>query len=55
MVTMGMINTTMDILYKQEAGITRLLVMFLVNLTQLDAGIDSLLQVLIPFVTLLVD
>ncbi|KAH7832837.1 hypothetical protein Vadar_000453 [Vaccinium darrowii] len=44
MVSMGMINTTMDVLYKQEAGITRLLVMFLVNLTQLDAGIDSLLQ-----------
>jgi hypothetical protein len=44
MVSMGMISTTMDVLYKQEAGITRLLVMFLVNLTQLDAGIDSLLQ-----------
>ncbi|KAI8020659.1 hypothetical protein LOK49_LG03G00440 [Camellia lanceoleosa] len=46
MVSMGMIKTTMDILYKQEPGITRrLLVMFLVNLTQLDAGIDSLLQI----------
>lgn len=44
MVSMGMISMTMDVLYKQEAGITRLLVMFLVNLTQLDAGIDSLLQ-----------
>lgn len=44
MVSMGMISTTMGVLYKQEAGITRLLVMFLVNLTQLDAGIDSLLQ-----------
>jgi len=44
MVSMGMISTTMDVLYKLGAGITRLLVMFLVNLTQLDAGIDSLLQ-----------
>lgn len=44
MVSMGMISMTMDVLYKQETGITRLLVMFLVNLTQLDAGIDSLLQ-----------
>ncbi|KAL6969587.1 hypothetical protein U1Q18_029299 [Sarracenia purpurea var. burkii] len=45
MVSMGMIKTAMDILYKQETGITHLLVMFLVNLTQLDAGIDSLLQI----------
>ncbi|XP_057508197.1 uncharacterized protein LOC130791102 [Actinidia eriantha] len=45
LVSMGMIKATMDILYKQEAGITRLLVMFLINLTQLDAGIDSLLQI----------
>ncbi|KAA8529436.1 hypothetical protein F0562_033765 [Nyssa sinensis] len=44
MVAMGMVKTIMDILYKQESGITRLLVMLLVNLTQLDAGIDSLLQ-----------
>ncbi|KAL6994439.1 hypothetical protein U1Q18_012541 [Sarracenia purpurea var. burkii] len=40
-----LIKTTMDILYKQETGITHLLVMFLVNLAQLDAGIDSLLQI----------
>ncbi|XP_059655864.1 uncharacterized protein LOC132302890 isoform X2 [Cornus florida] len=44
MVDMGIIKTAMDLLYKQEPGITRLLVMLLVNLTQLDSGIDSLLQ-----------
>lgn len=46
MVAMGMIKTAMDILYKQGSGITRLLVMLLVNLTQSDDGIASLLQVL---------
>lgn len=44
MVAMGMIKTDMDILYKQESRLTQLLVMLLVNLTQLDAGIASLLQ-----------
>ncbi|KAI7979002.1 hypothetical protein LOK49_Contig566G00001 [Camellia lanceoleosa] len=44
-VSKGIIKTTMNILYKQEPSITRLLVMFLVNLTQLGIGIDSLLQV----------
>eukprot|EP00261_Vitis_vinifera_P007217 XP_002275397.2 PREDICTED: protein HGH1 homolog [Vitis vinifera] len=44
MVAMGMIKTAMDILYKQGSGITRLLVMLLVNLTQSDDGIASLLQ-----------
>ncbi|KAI5679048.1 hypothetical protein M9H77_09998 [Catharanthus roseus] len=44
MVEAGIIKTAMDILYKQDADITQLLVMLLVNLTQLDAGIESLLQ-----------
>lgn len=46
MVEMGMIKTAMDVLYKPDSSITRLLVMLLVNLTQLDSGIVSLLQVL---------
>ena len=50
MVDMGIIKTAMDILYKQGCDITKLLVMLLLNLTQLDAGIDSLLQV-IPFMS----
>lgn len=45
MISMGMVSTAMDLLYKPESSITRLLVMLLVNLTQLDAGISSLLQV----------
>ena len=45
MVEMGMVKTAMEILYKPECGISGLLVMLLVNLTQLDAGIASLLQV----------
>ncbi|KAJ8445461.1 hypothetical protein Cgig2_031274 [Carnegiea gigantea] len=45
MISMGMVKTAMDHLYKPESAITRLLVMLLVNLTQLDAGISSLLQV----------
>uniref|UniRef100_A0A2N9ELY8 Protein HGH1 homolog n=1 Tax=Fagus sylvatica TaxID=28930 RepID=A0A2N9ELY8_FAGSY len=44
MVEMGMVKTAMEILYKPECGISGLLVMLLVNLTQLDAGIASLLQ-----------
>ncbi|KAL5759538.1 hypothetical protein ACOSQ2_018376 [Xanthoceras sorbifolium] len=44
MVEMGMIKTIMDLLYKPDSSITRLLVMLLVNLTQLDQGISSLLQ-----------
>lgn len=46
MVQMGMIKTVMDLLYKPDSSSTRLLVMLLVNLTQLDDGISSLLQVL---------
>lgn len=46
MVQMGMIKTIMDFLYKPDLSITRLLVMLLVNLTQLDDGITSLLQVI---------
>lgn len=46
MVDVGIIKTAMDILYKKDCEITQLLVMLLVNLTQLDAGIDSLLQVI---------
>ncbi|CAN1357282.1 Protein HGH1 homolog [Linum perenne] len=45
MVAMGMIKTAMDLLYRPDSTITRLLVMLLVNLTQLDAGISSLLQI----------
>lgn len=45
MVSMGMIKTVMEVLYKQEPVVMRLLVMFLVNLTQSDAGIDLLLQI----------
>lgn len=48
MVEMGMIKTAMDMLYKPESSIRQLLVMLLVNLTQLDAGITSLLQVCFP-------
>ncbi|KAJ4846377.1 hypothetical protein Tsubulata_039925, partial [Turnera subulata] len=44
MVGLGLIRTAMDVLYKPESSITRLLVMLLVNLTQLDAGISALLQ-----------
>lgn len=49
MVEMGIIKNVIDILYKQGCDITHLLVMLLVNLTQLDVGIESLLQV--PFIT----
>nr|POE64724.1 protein hgh1 like [Quercus suber] len=44
MVEMGKVKIAMEILYKPESGISKLLVMLLVNLTQLDAGIASLLQ-----------
>ncbi|XP_004511210.1 uncharacterized protein [Cicer arietinum] len=44
MVQMRLVETTMDVLYKPECCVTRLLVMLLVNVTQLDAGIASLLQ-----------
>lgn len=46
MIEIGIIKDTMDILYKQGCEITGLLVMLLVNLTQLDSGVESLLQVL---------
>ncbi|KAJ0094883.1 hypothetical protein Patl1_15916 [Pistacia atlantica] len=46
MVQMGMIKTVMDLLYKPDSSITQLLVMLLVNLTQLDDGISSSLRVL---------
>jgi hypothetical protein len=39
MVEIGMIKMAMEILYKPDSSITRLLVMLLVNLTQLDDGI----------------
>jgi len=45
MVRMGLVKTAMDVLYKPDCGIARLLVMLLVNLTQLEAGAASLLQV----------
>ncbi|XP_059448445.1 uncharacterized protein LOC132179701 isoform X2 [Corylus avellana] len=44
MVEMGTIKMIMEILYKPDSSITRLLIMLLVNLTQLDDGIASLLQ-----------
>lgn len=44
MVRMGLVKTTMDVLYKPDCGIARLLVMLLVNLTQLNYGVNSLLQ-----------
>ncbi|KAK7362282.1 hypothetical protein VNO77_04392 [Canavalia gladiata] len=44
MVRIGLVKTTMDVLYRPECSIARLLVMLLVNLTQLDAGAASLLQ-----------
>nr|KAJ0194556.1 hypothetical protein LSAT_V11C800410790 [Lactuca sativa] len=44
MIEIGIIKDTMDILYKQGCEITGLLVMLLVNLTQLDSGVESLLQ-----------
>ncbi|PON67068.1 Armadillo-like helical [Trema orientale] len=44
MVDMGIVKTAMDVLYKPDSSISRLLVMLLVNLTQFDAGITSLLQ-----------
>lgn len=44
MVQLGLVKTTMDVLYKPECGIAQLLVMLLVNLTQLDAGVASVLQ-----------
>ncbi|XP_051144666.1 uncharacterized protein LOC127260786 isoform X2 [Andrographis paniculata] len=44
-VKMDMIKTVMDILYKKDCDITHLLIMLLVNLTQLDVGIESLLQI----------
>ncbi|GMH15308.1 hypothetical protein Nepgr_017149 [Nepenthes gracilis] len=44
MVSMGMVKLSMDLLYKQELDISRLLVMLLVNLTQPEVGIASLLQ-----------
>ncbi|XP_021722907.1 protein HGH1 homolog isoform X2 [Chenopodium quinoa] len=37
MVSIGMVKKAMDLLYKPESAIRRLLVMLLVNLTQLDA------------------
>lgn len=46
MISTGMVKKAMDLLYKPEYAVRHLLVMLLVNLTQLDAGIASLLQVL---------
>ncbi|KMT07083.1 hypothetical protein BVRB_6g154100 [Beta vulgaris subsp. vulgaris] len=45
MISTGMVKKAMDLLYKPEYAVRHLLVMLLVNLTQLDAGIASLLQV----------
>lgn len=44
MVDLNMVKTAVDILFKQGCDITELLVMLLVNLTQFDSGIESLLQ-----------
>lgn len=51
MVDMGMTNMAMDLLFKSEPNISRLLVMLLVNLTQLEDGIASLLQVCFFFLS----
>lgn len=45
MIELGLIGAVMDLLYNVDSSIRQLLVMLLVNLTQLDAGIASLLQV----------
>ncbi|KAL2904519.1 Protein HGH1-like protein [Bienertia sinuspersici] len=45
MISIGIAKKVMGLLYKPESAIRRLLVMLLVNLTQLDAGISYLLQV----------
>ncbi|XP_073130701.1 uncharacterized protein [Henckelia pumila] len=44
MVEMGIIKTSVDILYRKDCDITHLLIMLLVNLTRLDSGIEYLLQ-----------
>ncbi|KAG7016619.1 Protein HGH1-like protein [Cucurbita argyrosperma subsp. argyrosperma] len=44
MIELGLIGAVMDLLYNVDSSIRQLLVMLLVNLTQLDAGIASLLQ-----------
>lgn len=44
MVRMKLVETAMDVLYKPDCCIIRLIVMLLVNLTQLDSGTASLLQ-----------
>ncbi|XP_023551596.1 protein HGH1 homolog [Cucurbita pepo subsp. pepo] len=44
MIELGLIGAVMDLLYNVDSSIRHLLVMLLVNLTQLDAGIASLLQ-----------
>ncbi|KAM7269520.1 hypothetical protein ACFE04_025017 [Oxalis oulophora] len=44
MIDKGMIKIAMDMLYARDSSITKLLVMLLVNLTQFDDGIESLLQ-----------
>ncbi|KAL4574202.1 hypothetical protein LXL04_021028 [Taraxacum kok-saghyz] len=44
MIETDIIKVTMDLLYIQGCEITELLVMLLVNLTQVDTGVESLLQ-----------
>ncbi|TYK07746.1 protein HGH1-like protein isoform X2 [Cucumis melo var. makuwa] len=44
MIDLGLIGEAMNLLYNVDSSISQLLVMLLVNLTQLDAGIASLLQ-----------
>ncbi|XP_031744984.1 protein HGH1 homolog isoform X2 [Cucumis sativus] len=44
MINLGLIGEAMNLLYNVDSSISQLLVMLLVNLTQLDAGIASLLQ-----------
>lgn len=52
MIEIEMIKVSMEMLYKPESSIRQLLVMLLVNLTQLDSGIASLLQVCCYFTDL---
>ncbi|XP_022157089.1 protein HGH1 homolog isoform X1 [Momordica charantia] len=44
MIDLGLVAAALDLLYNVDSSISQLLLMLLVNLTQLDAGIASLLQ-----------
>ena len=46
MIETDIIKVTMDLLYKPGCELTELLVMLLVNLTKVNTGVESLLQVI---------